>query len=198
MKVSPAARWRSALRRGWKVAVGETAILLHSPLPVVGVSIAMERGCQQNDSLADGCCWKGLVGVLALAAGAAHSMALDTAGAVFTWGWNSIGQCGHEPEPEPEHEPEPEPELPPHLLNLPAASAPEAEPELPPPAATAEAEPEAEGEPEAEPLAPSAPEPAAAAKRGDGKKVFCWPRAVCGLRPHRVVQVSHGLQLPPL
>ena len=30
------------------LAVGETVILLHPPLPLVGVSIAMERGCQQN------------------------------------------------------------------------------------------------------------------------------------------------------
>ena len=36
------------------VAVGETVILLHSPLPLVGTSIVMEWGCQQNDSLADG------------------------------------------------------------------------------------------------------------------------------------------------
>ena len=36
------------------LAVGETVILLISPLPSVGVSIVMERGCQQNDSLADG------------------------------------------------------------------------------------------------------------------------------------------------
>ena len=36
------------------LAVGETVILLHSPLPSVGVSIWMERGCQQNDGLADG------------------------------------------------------------------------------------------------------------------------------------------------
>ena len=28
------------------VAIGETAILLHPPLPLVGVSIGMERGCQ--------------------------------------------------------------------------------------------------------------------------------------------------------
>ena len=35
-------------------AVGETAILLHPPLPLVGVSIAMERERPQNDSLADG------------------------------------------------------------------------------------------------------------------------------------------------
>ena len=36
------------------LAVGETVILLHLPLPVAGVSIVMERGRQQNDSLADG------------------------------------------------------------------------------------------------------------------------------------------------
>ena len=29
-------------------------ILLHPPLPLVGVSIVMERGCHQIDSLADG------------------------------------------------------------------------------------------------------------------------------------------------
>ena len=47
-------------RRGtWRtgLAVGETVILLHPPLPLVGVSIGVERGCQQNDSLADG--WTG-------------------------------------------------------------------------------------------------------------------------------------------
>ena len=37
-----------------QVAVDETFILLHLPLPLVGVSIVMERGCPQNDSLADG------------------------------------------------------------------------------------------------------------------------------------------------
>ena len=36
------------------LAVGETVILLHPPLPVVGVSTRMCDGCQQNDSLADG------------------------------------------------------------------------------------------------------------------------------------------------
>ena len=35
-------------------AVGEIVILLHPPLPLVGVSIVMERECQQSDSLADG------------------------------------------------------------------------------------------------------------------------------------------------
>ena len=32
-----------------EVAVGETVILLHPPLPSVGVSIEVERGCPQND-----------------------------------------------------------------------------------------------------------------------------------------------------
>ena len=36
------------------LAVDETVILLHPLLPLVGVSTVMERGCQQNDSLADG------------------------------------------------------------------------------------------------------------------------------------------------
>ena len=36
------------------LAIGETVILLHPPLPLVGVSIVMERERQQNDSLADG------------------------------------------------------------------------------------------------------------------------------------------------
>ena len=35
-------------------AIDETVILLHPPLHLVGVSIVMERGCQQNDSLVDG------------------------------------------------------------------------------------------------------------------------------------------------
>ena len=35
-------------------AVDETVILLRPPLPLVGVSIGTERGCQRNDSLADG------------------------------------------------------------------------------------------------------------------------------------------------
>ena len=35
-------------------AVGETVILLLSPLPSVGVSIVVERGCQQNNSPTDG------------------------------------------------------------------------------------------------------------------------------------------------
>ena len=37
------------------LAVGETVILLHPPLPLGGASIGTERGCQQNDrTLADG------------------------------------------------------------------------------------------------------------------------------------------------
>ena len=36
------------------LAVGETAIMMHPPLPLVGVSIRMGRERQQNDSLADG------------------------------------------------------------------------------------------------------------------------------------------------
>ena len=31
-----------------------TVILLYPPLPLAGVSIVMERGCQQNDSLVNG------------------------------------------------------------------------------------------------------------------------------------------------
>ena len=34
---------------------GGTVVLLHPPLHSVGVSMWMERGCQQNDSLAGGC-----------------------------------------------------------------------------------------------------------------------------------------------
>ena len=34
--------------------IGETVVLLHPPLPLSGVSIAMERERQQNGSLADG------------------------------------------------------------------------------------------------------------------------------------------------
>ena len=37
-----------------RLAVGETVILLHRPLSLVGVSMWVERGCQQNDSLANG------------------------------------------------------------------------------------------------------------------------------------------------
>ena len=36
-------------------AVGESSvILLHPPLPPVGVSTGMERGCRHNDSIASG------------------------------------------------------------------------------------------------------------------------------------------------
>ena len=44
---------RSASSRAG-VAVGETFILLHPPLPLVVVSTETMRECQQNDSLADG------------------------------------------------------------------------------------------------------------------------------------------------
>ena len=37
-----------------QVAVDQTLILLHPPLPLVGASTVMERKCQQNDSLANG------------------------------------------------------------------------------------------------------------------------------------------------
>ena len=36
------------------LAVGEIVILLASLLPLVGISVGAERGCQQNDSLANG------------------------------------------------------------------------------------------------------------------------------------------------
>ena len=36
------------------LAIDETVILLHPPLPLVGVSIVMERERQQNDSLVNG------------------------------------------------------------------------------------------------------------------------------------------------
>ena len=39
---------------GPHLAIGETVILLHPPLPSAGVSIQMQKGRQQNDSLADG------------------------------------------------------------------------------------------------------------------------------------------------
>ena len=39
---------------GAGVAVDETVILLHPPLPLAGVSIVVERGRQQNDSLVNG------------------------------------------------------------------------------------------------------------------------------------------------
>ena len=37
-----------------RLAIGETVILLHPPLPLVCVSIVMERERQQNDSLVNG------------------------------------------------------------------------------------------------------------------------------------------------
>ena len=49
---SPAVRAESSRPAG--LAVGETVILLHPPLPFVGVSIVIEKECQQNDSLANG------------------------------------------------------------------------------------------------------------------------------------------------
>ena len=42
------------LRPAPRLAIDETVILLHPPLPLVGVPIVMERGCQQNDSLVNG------------------------------------------------------------------------------------------------------------------------------------------------
>ena len=39
--------------RPLQIAVGETVTLLHPPPPLAGVSMRTERGCQQNDSLAD-------------------------------------------------------------------------------------------------------------------------------------------------
>ena len=47
-------RYGSETVGGAGIAVGETVILPHPPLPAVGVSIGMERGRQQNNSLADG------------------------------------------------------------------------------------------------------------------------------------------------
>ena len=45
---------RFAPASGAGAAVGETVILLHPPLPLVGVSMETTRECQQNDSFADG------------------------------------------------------------------------------------------------------------------------------------------------
>ena len=39
---------------GAGLAVGETVIWWHPPVPSLGVSIAINRGCRQNDSLAGG------------------------------------------------------------------------------------------------------------------------------------------------
>ena len=38
-----------------RLAIDETVILLHPPLPLVGAPTWMERGCQQNDCLVRGC-----------------------------------------------------------------------------------------------------------------------------------------------
>ena len=47
--------WRTAPRPMVPaLAIGETVILLHPPLPLLGVSTVMERGCQQKDSLVNG------------------------------------------------------------------------------------------------------------------------------------------------
>ena len=54
MTVSPTARASPAGRLPAGLAVDETVILLHPRLPLVGVSIVMERGCHQNDSLVNG------------------------------------------------------------------------------------------------------------------------------------------------
>ena len=55
-ELSPTARSAGVAGRGAGagLAVGETGILLHPPLHLVGVSIAMERERQQHDSLANG------------------------------------------------------------------------------------------------------------------------------------------------
>ena len=42
--------------RWHRLAVGETVILLHPPLPLAGVSIVLERARQQNDRLLPGSC----------------------------------------------------------------------------------------------------------------------------------------------
>ena len=49
---------------GCEIAPDETVILLHPPLPLVGVSIGMERGCQQNDSLVRGYCESAAHGII--------------------------------------------------------------------------------------------------------------------------------------
>ena len=36
------------------LAIGETVILMAPPVPLVVVSLGINRGCRQNDSLADG------------------------------------------------------------------------------------------------------------------------------------------------
>ena len=42
------------IRTRARLAVGETVIPPHTPLPSAGASMWMERGCQQNDSLVNG------------------------------------------------------------------------------------------------------------------------------------------------
>ena len=48
-------REAAAQQRAWEAeraagtAVGEAVVLLHPPLPSVGVSVWMERGCQRSD-----------------------------------------------------------------------------------------------------------------------------------------------------
>ena len=42
-------------RPGLAIGGEGSVILLHHPLPLAGVSIGMEKGCQQSGSLADGC-----------------------------------------------------------------------------------------------------------------------------------------------
>ena len=61
MTVTPTARYvdyaacpADGSAAGVMPAVGEAAIPLHPPLPLVRASIRIERGWQQNDSLADG------------------------------------------------------------------------------------------------------------------------------------------------
>ena len=60
MTVSPTATVRAASLT--QRSHGFHVSLLHPPRPLVGVSIRMERGCQQNDSLADG--YRNLHGVV--------------------------------------------------------------------------------------------------------------------------------------
>ena len=54
MLLSPGCRESVLKQVRHAVAPDETVILLHPPLPLVGVSMVMERGCQQNDSLVNG------------------------------------------------------------------------------------------------------------------------------------------------
>ena len=54
LQARAAPRWTACCTNTARLAIDETVILLHPPLPLVGVSIAMEREHQQNDSLANG------------------------------------------------------------------------------------------------------------------------------------------------